>query len=145
MLASQLPDGRDDALAVLDCVRELIETFLRSEEPAPAAKAKVLSLIRAKKFEPEAKQSPSVHAGGVFSAGCSLGVFLIWTLRIPSRPRTALTVRLSLSAIIVMLFPAPAISLSCRSSSSAHWRLAVFAVSIISRRAIPAQAFQWAG
>jgi hypothetical protein len=27
-LASQLPDGRDDALAVLDCVRELIATFV---------------------------------------------------------------------------------------------------------------------
>jgi hypothetical protein len=46
MLASQLPDGQDDALAVLDCVRELVETFLRSEEPAPVSKAKVLSLIR---------------------------------------------------------------------------------------------------
>ena len=46
MLASQLPDGRDDALAVLDCVRELVATFLRSEEPAPAPKAKVLALIR---------------------------------------------------------------------------------------------------
>jgi hypothetical protein len=46
MLASQLPEGRDDALAVLDCVRELVATFLRSEESEPAPKAKVLSLIR---------------------------------------------------------------------------------------------------
>jgi hypothetical protein len=45
-LASQLPDGRDDALAVLDCVKELVGTFLRSEEAEPAPKAKVLSLIR---------------------------------------------------------------------------------------------------
>jgi hypothetical protein len=46
MLASQLPEGRDDALAVLDCVRELVATFLQSDTPEPAAKAKVLSLIR---------------------------------------------------------------------------------------------------
>jgi hypothetical protein len=45
-LASQLPENPGDALAILDCVRELVETFLRSEEPAPAPKAKVLSLIR---------------------------------------------------------------------------------------------------
>jgi hypothetical protein len=45
-LASQLPDGPDDALAVLDLLRELVETFLRSEEPAPVPKAKVLSPIR---------------------------------------------------------------------------------------------------
>lgn len=46
VLAGQLPDGQDDALAVLDCVRELVVTFLRSEESEPAPKAKVLSLIR---------------------------------------------------------------------------------------------------
>ena len=45
-LASQLPENPDDALAVLDCVRELVGTFLRSEESEPAPKAKVLSLIR---------------------------------------------------------------------------------------------------
>jgi len=45
-LASQLPDGPDDALAILDCVRELVGTFLHSEKPEPAPKAKVLSLIR---------------------------------------------------------------------------------------------------
>jgi hypothetical protein len=45
-LAGQLPDGPADALAVLDCVRELVETFLHSEEPEQAPKAKVLSLIR---------------------------------------------------------------------------------------------------
>jgi hypothetical protein len=37
-IASQMPGGPDDALAVLDCVRELVETFLRSEEPAPVPK-----------------------------------------------------------------------------------------------------------
>jgi hypothetical protein len=35
-LASQLPDDRDDALAVLDCVRELVATFLQSDTPDPA-------------------------------------------------------------------------------------------------------------
>jgi hypothetical protein len=34
-LASQLPENPDDALAVLDCVRELVGTFLRSEESEP--------------------------------------------------------------------------------------------------------------
>jgi hypothetical protein len=45
MLAGQLPDGRDDALAVLDCVRELVETFLQSDTPEPA-KAPVVKLVR---------------------------------------------------------------------------------------------------
>jgi hypothetical protein len=44
-LASQLPDGRDDALAVLDCVRELVATFLQLDAPEPA-KAPVVTLIR---------------------------------------------------------------------------------------------------
>jgi hypothetical protein len=46
MLASQLPDGPGDALAILECVREIVVTFLQSDTPEPAAKAKVLSLIR---------------------------------------------------------------------------------------------------
>ncbi len=46
IIAGQLPDGPDDALAVIDYVRELVETFLHSETPEPAPKAKVLSLIR---------------------------------------------------------------------------------------------------
>ena len=41
----QLPDGRDDALAVLDCVRELVATFLQSDTPEPA-KAPVVTLVR---------------------------------------------------------------------------------------------------
>jgi hypothetical protein len=45
-LASQLPESPDDALAVLDCVRQLVDTFMHSEEAEPAPKAKVLSLIR---------------------------------------------------------------------------------------------------
>ncbi len=58
------------------------------------------------------------------------------TLMILSRPRTAVTVRLSLSAIIVMVFPASAISRSCFSSSGSHGRLAFFLRRIISRRAV---------
>jgi hypothetical protein len=44
-IASKLPDGRDDALAVLDCVRELVATFLQSDSPDPA-KAPVVVLVR---------------------------------------------------------------------------------------------------
>jgi hypothetical protein len=44
-LASQLPEGRDDALAVLDCVRELVATFLQSDTPEPV-KAPVVTLVR---------------------------------------------------------------------------------------------------
>jgi hypothetical protein len=44
-LASQLPDGRDDALAVLECVRELVTAFLRADGPEPA-KAKIVTLVR---------------------------------------------------------------------------------------------------
>jgi hypothetical protein len=36
MLASQLPDGQDDALAVLDCVREIVVTFVHVDMPEPA-------------------------------------------------------------------------------------------------------------
>jgi hypothetical protein len=46
-LASQLPDGRDDALAALDCVRELVATFLQSDTPEPA-KAPVVALVRSR-------------------------------------------------------------------------------------------------
>jgi len=45
------------------------------------------------------------------------------TLRIPNRPRTAVTVRLSLSDMIVMVFPASTISRSWLSSSGFHGRL----------------------
>jgi hypothetical protein len=45
VLAGQLPDGQDDALAVLDCVRELAATFLHVDTPEPA-KASVVTLIR---------------------------------------------------------------------------------------------------
>src|SRR5260370_28855323 len=45
------------------------------------------------------------------------------TLRIPNRPRTAVTVRLSLSDIIVMVFPASTISRSWLSSSGSQGRL----------------------
>jgi hypothetical protein len=44
MLASQLTDGRDDALAVLDCVREFV-AILQSDMLEPA-KAPVVTLIR---------------------------------------------------------------------------------------------------
>jgi hypothetical protein len=45
MFAAQLPDGRDDASAVLECVRELVATFLQSDTPEPA-KATVITLVR---------------------------------------------------------------------------------------------------
>src|SRR5258708_7580771 len=53
------------------------------------------------------------------------------TLRKPNRPRTAVTVRLSLSDIIVMVFPASTISRSCFSSSGSHGRLRYFLGRII--------------
>jgi hypothetical protein len=64
---------------------------------------------------------PPVHAGG-FSFRrrptlCSE------TLRIPNRPRTAVTVRLSVSDMIVMVFPASTISRSWLSSSGSQGRL----------------------
>jgi len=60
MLASQLPESSADALAVLECVRELVVTFLKSDAPEPA-KATVITLIR---------DCPdlSVHAGGFFAS-----------------------------------------------------------------------------
>jgi hypothetical protein len=45
VLAGQLPDGPDDALAVLDCVREIVVTFLQVDTREPA-KAPVVTLIR---------------------------------------------------------------------------------------------------
>jgi hypothetical protein len=47
MLASQLPEGPDDALAILDCVREIVVTFLHAGTPEPA-KAPVVTLIRSR-------------------------------------------------------------------------------------------------
>jgi hypothetical protein len=43
-LASQLPENTADALAVLQCVRELVAT-LQSDAPEPA-KANVATLVR---------------------------------------------------------------------------------------------------
>ena len=54
------------------------------------------------------------------------------TLRTLNRVRTAATVRLCLSAISVMLFPASTISRSCLSSSGPHGRLGFWAPAIIS-------------
>jgi hypothetical protein len=45
MIASQLPDGRNDALAVLECVSELVATFLQSDTAVPA-KATIVTLVR---------------------------------------------------------------------------------------------------
>ena len=45
MLASQLPDGKGDALAVLDCVKEVVVTFLQLDTPEPA-KATIVTLVR---------------------------------------------------------------------------------------------------
>jgi hypothetical protein len=44
-LASQLPDGHDDALAVLECARELVTAFLQADAPEPV-KAPVVALVR---------------------------------------------------------------------------------------------------
>jgi len=44
-LACQLPDGRDDALAVLECLGDLVTTFLQSDTPEPA-KAQIVTLVR---------------------------------------------------------------------------------------------------
>jgi hypothetical protein len=48
MLASQLPESPADALAVIECVRELIVTFLQSAEaPEPVkATATIVTLVR---------------------------------------------------------------------------------------------------
>jgi hypothetical protein len=46
-LASQLPDGSDDALAILDCLRVIVLTFLHVDTPEPA-KAPVVTLIRSR-------------------------------------------------------------------------------------------------
>jgi hypothetical protein len=46
-IARQLPDGRDDALAVLECARELVTAFLQADAPEPV-KAPVVSLIRSR-------------------------------------------------------------------------------------------------
>jgi len=45
MIASQLPDGKGDAPAVLDCVKELVVTFLQLDTPEPA-KATIVTLVR---------------------------------------------------------------------------------------------------
>ncbi len=45
MFASQLPETPADALAILECVRELVTTFLKSDAPEPA-KATVVTLVR---------------------------------------------------------------------------------------------------
>src|SRR6266550_6782998 len=65
-----------------------------------------------------------VHAGG-FSFG-RRPTLPSETLRIPNRPRTAVTVRLSLSDMAVMVFPASTISRSWLSSSGSHGRLPYF-------------------
>jgi hypothetical protein len=65
--------------------------------------------------------------GRILRPGHSNGVrfLLSWRIGTPiilARPRTAMTVRLSWCAIIMMLFPAPAICRSCASSSSFQGR-----------------------
>jgi hypothetical protein len=62
-----------------------------------------------------------VHAGGFFFG--LRPTLPSETLRIPNRPRTAVTVRLSLSDMIVMVFPASTISRSWLSSSGSQGRL----------------------
>jgi hypothetical protein len=43
-----LPDDRDDALAVLECVRDLATTFLQSDAQEPV-KAPVTALVRTRR------------------------------------------------------------------------------------------------
>jgi hypothetical protein len=45
MIASQLPDGKGGAPAVLDCVKEVVVTFLQLDTPEPA-KATIVTLVR---------------------------------------------------------------------------------------------------
>jgi hypothetical protein len=47
MLASQLPEDLDDTLAILDCMRAIVVTFLHAGTPEPA-KAPVVTLIRSR-------------------------------------------------------------------------------------------------
>jgi hypothetical protein len=47
MLAGQLPDKSDDSLAILECLREIVLTFLQVDTPEPA-KAPVVTLIRSR-------------------------------------------------------------------------------------------------
>jgi hypothetical protein len=47
ILAGQLPDESEDALAVLECVRELVATFPQSDTPEPE-KAPVVTLVRSR-------------------------------------------------------------------------------------------------
>jgi hypothetical protein len=42
-IAGQLPENTEDALLVLQCVKELVDTYLcKSDEPAPARAANVI-------------------------------------------------------------------------------------------------------
>src|SRR5258706_15019010 len=79
-------------------------------------------------------KGPLAHKAGGFSFG-RRPTLPSETLRIPNRPRTAVTVRLSVSDMIVMVFPASTISRSCLSSSDSHGRLPYFLGRIILRRA----------
>ena len=47
MLAGQLPDKSDDSLAILECLREIVLTFLQVDTPEPA-KEHVVTLIRSR-------------------------------------------------------------------------------------------------
>lgn len=44
-LAGQLPDGQEDSLAILECLREIVVTFLQVDAPEPA-KATIVTLVR---------------------------------------------------------------------------------------------------
>jgi hypothetical protein len=47
MLASQLPEDQSDALAVLQCTRDLVTNFLQADMPEPVkAPAPVVTLVR---------------------------------------------------------------------------------------------------
>ena len=44
-LAGMLPEGQDDALAVLKCLDELVTIFLQVDAPEPA-RAQIVTLVR---------------------------------------------------------------------------------------------------
>ena len=117
---------RLDMAPALDLGLEL----LLGVSPEPA-KATIVTLVRdCQDFRPEsfdmANQCPPAHPRRVFLSSRR------WTLRRNRRCRTAISVRLSLSAINLRLFPASTISRNSLSSSGSHGR---FLLKIILRRA----------
>ena len=98
-----LPDGRDDAMAVLECVGELVTAFLQADAPEPA-KAKIVTLVRDWRTYPPERRStdivskpndgspgkgPPVHARGFFPGLVQPSVKRISTLGCVNRVTAA--------------------------------------------------------